>query len=162
MASHFWALVPVSVFALLLREGPWMRRVSGAQTWSALRPRGRATVNQVAGGGLDQGRARTGPATCDEWGRPFPVARDHPVATVKVFSIDEPHADNWVASNRLQGVSCASTTGGRHMPCSISVFLGAGVHPRVDRLSADRVALGVGRIVHRSHCATCLHAQAVR
>ena len=39
-------------------------------------------------------------------------------------------------------------------------LLGVGVDPRVDRLVADRMALGVGRIVHRSHCATCLHAQA--
>lgn len=37
---------------------------------------------------------------------------------------------------------------------------GAVSAPRVDRLVADRVALGVGRIVNRSHCATCLHAQA--
>ena len=35
-----------------------------------------------------------------------------------------------------------------------------GVDPRVNRLVADRMALGVRRIVHRSHCATCLHAQA--
>ena len=40
---------------------PWMRRVSASQTWSALRPRGRATCDQVTGGALDQGRARTGP-----------------------------------------------------------------------------------------------------
>ena len=39
-------------------------------------------------------------------------------------------------------------------------LLGVGVDPRVDSLVADRMALGVGRIVHRSHCATCLHAQA--
>ena len=39
-------------------------------------------------------------------------------------------------------------------------LLGVGVDPRVDSLVADRVALGVGRSVHRSHCATCLHAQA--
>ena len=39
-------------------------------------------------------------------------------------------------------------------------LLGVGVDPRVDRLVADRAALGVGRIIHRSHCATCLHAQA--
>ena len=37
---------------------------------------------------------------------------------------------------------------------------GVGVDPRVDRLVADRVAVGMGRIAHRSHCATCLHAQA--
>ena len=39
----------------------WIRRVSALQTWSALRPRGRATCDQVAGGALDQGRVRTGP-----------------------------------------------------------------------------------------------------
>ncbi len=39
-------------------------------------------------------------------------------------------------------------------------LVGVGVDPRVDSLVADRVALGVGRIVHRSHCASCLHAQA--
>ena len=32
-------------------------------------------------------------------------------------------------------------------------LLGVGVDPRVDRLMANRMALGVGRIVHRSHCA---------
>lgn len=41
-------------------------------------------------------------------------------------------------------------------------LVGVGVDPRVETLVADRVPLGVGRIVHRSHCATCLHAQAVR
>ena len=39
-------------------------------------------------------------------------------------------------------------------------LVGVGVNPRVDRLVADRVPSGVGRIAHRSHCATCLHAQA--
>lgn len=39
-------------------------------------------------------------------------------------------------------------------------LLGVGVDPRVDSLVADRMALSAGRIAHRSHCATCLHAQA--
>ena len=37
--------------------------------------------DQVAGGALDQGRARTGPIFSDDEA-PFPVARDHPVGNV--------------------------------------------------------------------------------
>ena len=39
-------------------------------------------------------------------------------------------------------------------------LVGVGVDPRIDSLVADRVALGHEGIVHRSHCGTCLHAQA--
>ena len=137
---------------------PWIRRVSASQTWSALRPRGRATCDQGAGGALDQGRARTGPIFSDDEVS-FPVARDHPVGNVGALqSINRmatmsglrPPAAGFLRIHHLEG---------RQMPCSISVLLGWGVNPRVDSLVADRVALGVGRIVHRSHCATCLHAQ---
>ena len=40
--------------------------------------------DQVAGGALDQGCARTGPIFADDE-IPFPVARDHPVGDVGAF-----------------------------------------------------------------------------
>ena len=40
--------------------------------------------DQVAGGALDQGRARAGPIFSDDE-IPFPVARDHPVGDVGAF-----------------------------------------------------------------------------
>ena len=80
-------------------------------------------MNQVAGGALDQGRARTGPIFSDD-GVPLPVARDHPVGTVGALqSIHRmptlggvrPLAGGVLRIHRLEG---------RRMPCSISVLLG--------------------------------------
>ena len=66
---------------------------------------------------------------------PFPVARDHPVGTARGASIDQSHADNgW----RSPAGGCIHHLEGKVMPCSISIFLGPGVHPRVGRLVADR------------------------
>lgn len=80
-------------------------------------------MNQVAGGALDQGRARTGPI-CSDDEVPFPVARDHPVGNVGALqSIHRmptmggvrPPVGGFLRIHRLEG---------RHMPCSISVLLG--------------------------------------
>ena len=58
------------------------------------------------------------------------------------------------------GVSCASIAwrAGKYHARSASSW--GGRRSTCDRLMADRMALSVGRSVHRSHCATCLHAQA--
>ena len=80
-------------------------------------------MNQVAGGALDQGRARTGPIFSDDE-VPLPVARDYPVGNVGALqSINRmptmggvrPPAGGFLRIHRLEG---------RHMPCSINVFLG--------------------------------------
>lgn len=80
-------------------------------------------MNQVAGGGLDQGRARTGPIFSDDE-VPFPVARGHPGGNFgAIQSINRmptmggvrPLAGGFLRIHRYEG---------RQMPCSISVFLG--------------------------------------
>ena len=59
---------------------PWMRRVSVTDLVGPASDR-QGHDDQVAGGALDQGRARTGPIFSDDE-VPFPVARDHPVGNV--------------------------------------------------------------------------------
>ena len=118
--------------------------------------------DQVAGGALDQGRARISPIFSDDEVL-FPVAREHPVGNVGALqSIHRmptmggvrPPAGGFLRIHRPEG---------RHMPYSISVLLGwASIHMSIDSLVADRMAVGAGRTVHRSRCATRLHAQAVR
>ena len=60
-----------------------MRRVS-APGLVGPASQGQGDDNQVAGGALDQGRARAGPIFSDDE-IPFPVARDHPVGDVGAF-----------------------------------------------------------------------------
>ena len=66
----------------------------------------------------------------------------------------------WVACAPCRGLLAHPSPGGQANAVLDQRLLGVGVDPRVDSLVADRMALGVGRIVHRSHCATCLHTQA--
>ena len=115
--------------------------------------------DQVAGGALNQSRARAGPVLADDQVA-FPVARDFPIRNVGAL-VNQPHPnDGWFAPARRGFLA--------HPPARwpanavLDERLLGGVDPRVDRLVADRVALGVGRTVHRSHCATRLRAQAVR
>ncbi len=134
-----------------------MRRVSAAQTWSALRPRGRTTLNQVADGGLDQGCPRAGPANSDTWGHlsscPGSPGR-HCQAPQSINRMPTMGGQQSPAGGFLRIQHC----GGRHMPCSISVILGwASIH--VSIASWLIAASGVGRVVHRSHCATRLQLQ---
>ena len=61
---------------------------------------GQGHDDQVAGGALDQGRARTGPVFSDDE-VPFPVGRDHPVGNV----------------GALQSINRMATMGGLRPPC---------------------------------------------
>ena len=84
--------------------------------------------DQVAGGALNQGRARAGPVLADDQVA-FPVTRDYPIRNVRALqSISRiptmgglrPPAGGFLRIHRREG---------KQMPCSISVFLGwASIH----------------------------------
>ena len=69
-------------------------------------------MNQVAGGGLDQGRARTGPIFSDDE-VPFPVARDHPLGNV----------------GALQSINRMPTMGGSCQPAGVSWLFRVDLYP---------------------------------
>ena len=114
--------------------------------------------DQVAGGALNQGRARAGPVLADDQVA-FPVTRDFPIRNVRAL-INQPHPNDGGFAPACWGFLAHPPARGQANAVFDERLLGVGVDPRVDRLVADRAALGVGRIIHRSHCATCLHAQA--
>ena len=114
--------------------------------------------DQVAGGALNQGRARAGPVLADDQVA-FPVTRDFPIRNVRAL-INQPHPNDGGFAPACWGFLAHPPARGQANAVLDERLLGVGVDPRVDRLVADRAALGVGRIIHRSHCATCLHAQA--
>ena len=104
-----------------------MRRVS-APDLVCFAPQGQGDDDEVAGGALDQGRARAGSVLADNQVA-FPVTRDFPIRNVRA----------------LQSISRIPTIGGlrplaggflrihlregKQMPCSMSVFLGwASIH----------------------------------
>ena len=72
--------------------------------------------DQVAGGALDQGRARAGPVLADDQVA-FPVTRDFPIRNVRAL-INQSHPNDGVVCARLLGVSCAST-GARASKCRV-------------------------------------------
>ena len=112
----------------------------------------------VAGGALNQGRARAGPVLADDQVA-FPVTRDFPIRNVRTL-INQPHPNNGGFAPACGGFLAHPPARGQANAVLDERLLEVGVNPRVNRLVANRMALGVGRIVHRSHCATCLHAQA--
>ena len=112
----------------------------------------------VAGGALNQGRACAGPVLADDQVA-FPVTRDFPIRNVGAF-IDQSHPNDGGFAPACGGFLAHPPARGQANAVLDERLLGVGVDPRVNRLVANRMALGVGRIVHRSHCATCLHAQA--
>ena len=114
--------------------------------------------DQVAGRALNQGRARAGPVLADNQVT-FPVARDFPISNVGAL-INQSHPNNGWFAPACGGFLAHPPARGQANAVFDERLLGVGVDPRVDRLVADRAALGVGRIIHRSHCAICLHAQA--
>ena len=114
--------------------------------------------DQVAGGALNQGRARAGPVLADDQVA-FPVTRDFPIRNVRAL-INQSHPNDGGFAPACGGFLAHPPARGQANAVFDERLLGVGVDPRVDRLVADRAALGVGRIIHRSHCATCLHAQA--
>ena len=104
-----------------------MRRVS-APDLVGFPTQGQGDDDQVAGGALNQGRARTGSVLADDQVT-FPVARDFPIRNVGALqSISRiptmgglrPLAGGFLRIHRREG---------KQMPCSMSVFLGwASIH----------------------------------
>ena len=113
--------------------------------------------DQVAGGALNQGRARTGPIFADDQVA-FPVARDHPIRNVRAL-INQPHPNNGGFTPACRGFLAHPPARGQANAVLDQRLLGVGVNPRVNRLVANR-AVSVGRIVHGGQCATRLLTQA--
>ena len=134
-----------------------MRRVS-APDLVGFPTQGQGDDDQVAGGALDQGRARAGPVLADNQVA-FPVARDFPIRNVRAL-INQPHPNNGGFAPACWGFLAHPPARGQANTVFDECLLGVGVDPRVDRLVANRVALGVGGSVHGGQCATRLHAQA--
>ena len=114
--------------------------------------------DQVAGGALNQGRARAGPVLADDQVA-FPVARDFPIRNVRAL-INQPHPNDGGFAPACGGFLAHPPARGQANAVFDERLLGVGVDPRVDRLVADRVALSVGRSVHGGQCATRLLTQA--
>lgn len=111
--GHFWALVPCQCSHRLVGQaldaaGERVTDLVGFPT------QGQGDDDQVAGGALNQGRARAGPVFSDDEIL-FPVARDFPISDVGAF-IDQSHPNDGGVCARLLGVSCAST-GARASKC---------------------------------------------
>ena len=122
---------------------------------------GQGHNDQVAGGALNQGRTRAGSVLADDQVA-FPVARDFPIRNVRGASINQPHPnDGWFAP-ACWGFLAHPPARGQANAVFDERLLGVGVDPRVDRLVADRVALGVGGSIHGGQCATRFGEQAVR
>ena len=114
--------------------------------------------DQVAGRALDQGRTRAGPIFADDQVA-FPVARDHPISNVGAL-INQPHPNNGGCAPACGGFLAHPPARGQAYSMLDKRFLGVGVDPRVDRLVADRAALGVGGSIHGGQCATRFGVQA--
>ena len=134
-----------------------MRRVS-APDLVGFPPQGQGDDDQVAGGALDQGRARAGPVLADDQVA-FPVARDFPIRNVGAL-IDQSHPNDGGFAPACWGILAHPPARGQAYAVFDERLLGVGVDPRVDRLVANRVALSVGRSIHGGQCATRLLTQA--
>ena len=134
-----------------------MRRVS-APDLVGFPPQRQGDDDQVAGGALNQSRARAGPVLADDQVA-FPVARDFPIRNVGAL-INQPHADNGWCAPACRGFLAHPPPGGQANAVLDQRLLGVGVDPRVDRLVADRAALGVGGSVHGGQCGTRFGVQA--
>ena len=105
--------------------------------------------------------ARAGPVLADDQVA-FPVARDFPIRNVRGASINQPHPNDGGFAPACWGFLAHPPARGQANAVLDERLLGVGVNPRVDRLVADRVALGVGGSVHGGQCATRFLSQAVR
>ena len=160
MAGHFWALVPGQCAHRLVGQA---LDAAGERVTDLVGPASQRQGHddQVAGGALNQGRARTGPVLADNQVT-FPVTRDFPIRNVRGASINQPHPnDGWFAP-ACWGFLAHPPARGQANAVFDERLLGVGVDPRVDRLVADRVALGVGGSIHGGQCATRFGEQAVR
>ena len=134
-----------------------MRRVS-APDLVGFPSQGQGDDDQVAGGALDQGRARAGPVLADNQVA-FPVTRDFPIRNVRAL-VNQPHPNDRGFAPACWGFLAHPPARGQANAVLDERLLGVGVDPRVDRLVADRVALGVGGSIHGGQCATRFGAQA--
>ena len=112
----------------------------------------------VAGGALNQGRARAGPVLADDQVA-FPVTRDFPIRNVRAL-INQPHPNNGGFAPACGRFLAHPAARGQANAVLDERLFGVGVNPRVDRLVANRVALSVGRSIHGGQCATRLLTQA--
>ena len=157
VAGHFPALVPGQCAHRLVGKA---LDAAGERVTDLVGfpPQGQGDDDQVAGGALDQGRARAGPVLADDQVA-FPVARDFPIRNVRAL-VNQSHPNNGWFAPACGGFLAHPPARGQAYAVFDERLLGVGVDPRVDRLVADRVALGVGGSIHGGQCATRLHAQA--
>ena len=134
-----------------------MRRVS-APDLVGFPTQGQGNDDQVAGGALNQSRARAGPVLADNQVA-FPVTRDFPIRNVRAL-INQPHPNNGGFAPACRGFLAHPPARGQANAVLDQCLLRVGVDPRVNRLVANRVALSIGRSIHGGQCATRLHAQA--
>ncbi len=120
-------------------------------------PQRQGDDDQVAGGALNQGRARAGPVLADDQVA-FPVPRDFPIRNVGAF-IDQSHPNDGGFASACWGFLAYPPARGQAYAVFDECLLGVGVDPRVDSLMANR-AVSVGRSVHGGQCATRLLTQA--
>ena len=121
-------------------------------------PQGQGDDDQVAGGALNQSRARAGPVLADDQVA-FPVARDFPIRNVRAL-VNQPHPNDGGFAPARRGFLAHPPARGQANAVLDERLLGVDVDPRVDRLVADRVALSVGRSIHGGQRATRFGAQA--
>ena len=133
-----------------------MRRVS-APDLVGFPTQGQGNDDQVAGGALNQGRARAGPVLADNQVA-FPVTRDFPTRNVGAL-INQPHPNNGGFASACWGFLAHPPARGQAYAVFDERLLGVGVDPRVDSLVANR-AVSVGRSIHGGQCATRLLTQA--
>ena len=134
-----------------------MRRVS-APDLVGFPTQGQGDDDQVAGGALNQSRARAGPVLADDQVA-FPVARDFPIRNVGAL-VNQPHPNDRGFAPACWGFLAHPPARGQANAVLDERLLGVGVDPRVDRLMANCVALSVGRSIHGGQCATRFGAQA--
>lgn len=94
--------------------------------------------DQVAGGALDQGRARTGPIFSDDE-VPLPSYHGSSARQCRGTSIDQSHAHNKWCAPACGGLAHPSPGGQAHAMLD-QRLLEVGVNPRIESLMADRVA----------------------
>lgn len=94
------------------------------------------------------------------YGQSKRAARDFPISNVG--ALNEPHPNDGGFAPARWGFLAHPPARGQAYTVLDERLLGVGVDPRVNRLMANRVTLGVGGSIHGGQCATRFGAQAVR
>lgn len=121
-------------------------------------PQAQGHDNLVAGGALDQGRACARPVLADDQVS-FPVARDFPISDIGAL-IDQSHSSNRGFAAECGGLAHPPARGQAYAVLDEDL-LGVGVDRRVNRLMADRMALGDRRSVQEGQRARRSGVQAL-